>query len=313
MEGAVPAEAITDYPTANGNGFEHSNGYPQPQFESAELAMANGAMPEGGWSAEQIQDFIDVLEKHRLESESNGKYDQAQLAKIRIEQLRSHEEERRREELRSQHLADRLNVEEAHMKQLQEFNQFWDSKAAQFEEHAATLQSTLAARHKADLDSYMKKLQATTEPRKPKCSKELLNLRKIQDSFARQKNYSEAQYTQNQADVIQKRDEDAWRSTRDAKIAHLERQFVHKQDLEMGGLQKRIQSGREEQKQARKSELEILLQRYHNVKGGLESHQKIASQRMERHLNPRSPGRPGSAKTSPMPVGGKPKMAQTAR
>merc|ERR1711992_293832 len=73
-----------------------------------------------------------------------------------------------------------------------------------------------------------------------------------------------------------------WKQRREAKIAAQEEQFLHKQQLEMGGLLKRIQSGREEQKQARKSELERLLQRYHNVKTQLESQQRIIQQRVER-------------------------------
>ena len=51
----------------------------------------------------------------------------------------------------------------------------------------------------------------------------------------------------------------------------------------MHGLLKRIQSGREEQKHARKTELERLLQRYHNVKTQLESQQTIIRQRSEKY------------------------------
>ena len=47
-------------------------------------------------------------------------------------------------------LAERLGVEEAHMKELQEFNEIWDKKVADFEHHAANLQNTLAARHQQE-------------------------------------------------------------------------------------------------------------------------------------------------------------------
>merc|ERR1719183_2824217 len=74
-----------------------------------------------------------------------------------------------------------------------------------------------------------------------------------------------------------------WKAKREAKIATLEDQFVTKQNLEMQGLLKRIQSGREEQKQARKTELERLLQRYHNVKTSIESQQTIIRLRAEKY------------------------------
>merc|ERR1719359_2643122 len=206
-----------------------------------------------------ISDFLDVLEKHRLDCERQGKYDEAELAKVRLGQLRAHEENRRREELRSQQLAERLGVEEAHMKELQEFNEIWDKKVAEFEAHAANLQETLA----------------------------------------KQKKYAEAARTKGHADQMEAKEHDAWKTKRDAKISAMEEQFLHKQQLEMGGLLKRIQSGREEQKQARKGELERLLQRYHNVKTQLESQQKIIQQRVDKYPMAPAPGsmamsRPGT-------------------
>merc|ERR1712187_739444 len=89
--------------------------------------------------------------------------------------------------------------------------------------------------------------------------------------------------TKAQADQGEAKEHAMWKQKREAKISALEEQFLHKQQLEMGGLLKRISSGREEQKQARKSELERLLQRYHNVKTQLESQQKIIQQRVERY------------------------------
>lgn len=230
-----------------------------------------------------IQDFLEVLEKHRLDCEREGKYDEAELARSRLQQLREHEENRRREELRSQQLAERLGVEEAHMKELQEFNEIWDRKVAEFEAHAANLQNTLAARHKAEYQAYHDKIRKETEPRTPRWSKDLLNLRKIQETLAKMKKYAEAGKTKAQADRVEEKEHAMWKAKRDQKISALEDNFLHKQQLEMGGLLKRIGSGREEQKQARKSELERLLQRYHNVKTQLESQQKIIQQRVEKY------------------------------
>jgi len=240
-------------------------------------------MQEPGPDEAAIQDFLDVLEKHRLECEAQGKYEEAELAKTRLQQLRSHEENRRQEELRSQQLAERLGVEEAHMKELQEFNEIWDKKVADFEHHAANLQNTLAARHKQEHGAFMEKVRKETAPRTPRWSRELLNLRRIQETLAKQKKYSEAAKTKQEADTMEAKEHGAWKAKREAKIATLEDQFLQKQQAEMGGLLKRIQSGREEQKQARKTELERLLQRYHNVKTQLESQQTIIRLRSEKY------------------------------
>lgn len=230
-----------------------------------------------------IQDFLVVLEKHRLDCEKEGKYEEAELARTRLEQLKEHEENRRREELRSQQLAERLGVEEAHMKELQEFNEIWDRKVNEFEAHAENLRNTLAARHQAEHATSMERLRRETEPRTPRWSRDLLNLRKIQETLAKMKKYAEAGKTKAQADQVEAKEHAMWKEKRESKIRILEDQFLHKQRLEMEGLLKRIASGREEQKQARKSELERLLQRYHNVKTQLESQQKIIQQRVDRY------------------------------
>ena len=48
--------------------------------------------------------------------------------KLRLELLAEKAEAKRKEALRQRQLAQRLGVEEAHMKELQEFNQHWDQK-----------------------------------------------------------------------------------------------------------------------------------------------------------------------------------------
>merc|ERR1719475_28683 len=82
---------------------------------------------------------------------------------------------------------------------------------------------------------------------------------------------------------MEDREHRLWKEKRDLKIQGLLDQAMRKRELEMAGLLKRIASGREEQKQARKSELDRLLQRYQNVKTQLESQQKIIQQRVEKY------------------------------
>jgi len=43
-----------------------------------------------------VQDFLEFLEEHRKNCEKQGKYVEAEIAKNRLEELRLHEENRRR-------------------------------------------------------------------------------------------------------------------------------------------------------------------------------------------------------------------------
>jgi hypothetical protein len=62
-----------------------------------------------------------------------------------------HEENRRKEAMRSRQLAERLGVEEAHMLEYQQFNMDWDRKMGEFESHANDLVDAMRQRHQVSL------------------------------------------------------------------------------------------------------------------------------------------------------------------
>jgi cobalamin biosynthesis Mg chelatase CobN len=132
-----------------------------------------------------VQDFLEILEEHRKNCERQGKYVEAEIAKNRLEELKLHEENRRREAMRSRQIAERLGVEEAHMLEFQQFNLIWDRKMAEYEAHAEELVEAMKERHASELRNYQRKLLG--KEIRPKFSKDLLNLRKIQETLAKQK------------------------------------------------------------------------------------------------------------------------------
>jgi hypothetical protein len=89
--------------------------------------------------------------------------------------------------MRSRQIAERLGVEEAHMLEFQQFNMIWDQKMAEYETHAEELVEAMKERHAAELRDYQRRLM--TKQIRPKFSKDLLNLRKIQETLAKQKEY----------------------------------------------------------------------------------------------------------------------------
>lgn len=58
---------------------------------------------------------------------------EAEIAKNRLDELRAHEEKRRKEAMRARQIAERLGVEEAHMLEFQQFNRNWDKKMLDYE------------------------------------------------------------------------------------------------------------------------------------------------------------------------------------
>jgi hypothetical protein len=133
-----------------------------------------------------VNDFLLILEEHRKNCERQGKYVEAETAKKRLDELKVHEENRRKEAMRSRQIAERLGVEEAHMLEFQQFNQVWDRKMDEYERNVEELVVAMREKHKSELLAFQQKL-LERQHQKPKFSKDLLNLRRIEEHLARQK------------------------------------------------------------------------------------------------------------------------------
>ena len=138
-----------------------------------------------------VSDFLLILEEHRKNCERAGKYVEADIAKKRLAELRSHEESRQQENLRSRQVAQRLGIEEAHMLEFQQFNSMWDRTMKEYEERAGELLEAMRQRHELDLRELRQK-RAADAPAKVRQSSKLLDLRRTEGVLARQGEYAEA-------------------------------------------------------------------------------------------------------------------------
>lgn len=95
------------------------------------VARSSMADDDGDYEDTAVAEFLSILEEHRKNCERQGKYVEAEIAKNRLEELKLHEYNRRKEAMRSRQIAERLGVEEAHMLEFQQFNHIWDQKMAE--------------------------------------------------------------------------------------------------------------------------------------------------------------------------------------
>lgn len=237
--------------------------------------------PELAAEDQAVQDFLRILDEHRRHCEREGKYLEAETASRRLRELRHHEENRRRESMRSRQTAERLGIEEAHMLEFEQFNAIWEQRMQEYEKSAEEGLEKLKEKHLAEITAFQEEWQNKL-PRKPKLSKELLNMRKVQDTLAKQERYQEAQKIKFKAD-----EREAWELARlqdqlSQTLAGKEASIRNNQHKELTGLAKRIQRGRQEYKNLRQSELERRLQRYKNVKDDLTSKQTIETNTFNR-------------------------------
>mmetsp|Transcript_10924 Transcript_10924/g.19929 ORF Transcript_10924/g.19929 Transcript_10924/m.19929 type:complete len:241 (-) Transcript_10924:1601-2323(-) len=220
-----------------------------------------------------IEDFLQILEEHRKNCEQQGKYVEAEVAKKRFEELKSHEANRRRDTMKAQQVKEMLGVEEAHMLEYQQFNTQWDQKCNDYEEQWQNHIRAMKERHLDGLKEFQRKL--LEKQQKPKFSPVLLNYRQIEEHLARAKNYSEAHKVKTKADRMEAKETEQWNKLKQNEMFQQENQFKALKRQELSALQKRIKAGREEQRKRRQFALERLMQRYTNVKNELGTTQKL--------------------------------------
>lgn len=220
-----------------------------------------------------IADFLQILEAHRKNCEQQGKYVEAEVAKRRFHELKSHEANRRRESLKSQHERERVRVEDEHLMEYQKFNTQWDQKGREFDEQCQHQLNSMKERHLEELKEFQQKLLEKMQ--KPKWSPVLLDYRKIEEHLAKSKKYGEAHKYKSKADLLEAKEIEQWNRMKQNEMLHHENKFKSVKRQELNALQKRIKAGRDELKKRRQLTLEQLMQRYTNTMCELSASQRI--------------------------------------
>lgn len=210
-----------------------------------------------------------------------GKYVEAEMAKNRIAELKDQKKQKDLDELNIRQQNDCLELEETHIMEFNQFNQTWDQRMNEFQQHGLGLIKEKEELQHRELEDKAKELEETL-PNIFKPSAELLNLRQIERNLAKQKNYAEAHAVQVRCNKMEKKELRSFEDVREQKKLALEKELVKKQNNEMEALQKRIEAGESEQKKQRALELEKMFLRYQNVKKELENKHKVERQRMEK-------------------------------
>ncbi|KAK3289083.1 hypothetical protein CYMTET_3471 [Cymbomonas tetramitiformis] len=246
------------------------------------LTNAAKGPPAAGTEEAALDDFCKVLDEHRKQCEASAKYQEADVAMNRLNELRLHEENRQRQALRAKHIAERVRVEEAHTLEFNQFNAEWDRRMAEYDQKAAELEEAMKERQNEDLSEFRRKMAAAAV--RPRFSSDLLNMRKIQETLAKQKEYAEAHKVKLKADALEARELAKWNVHHQGRIGAQEDKHVYKQMVELEALQKRVLAGSDEHKRQRQADLHRILQRYQNVKTALEKQQTKETASRERAM-----------------------------
>jgi len=250
----------------NGHHRTKSSNVPTYESQSKTLNTAPQNIDE-----DNLPQYIEMLQEHQALCEKEGRYVEAEMAKQRLTELKKQLEAERREEAKARQIEERAQLEHEHIEEFKEFNNFWDKRMSEFDEQAQAIEEQMIVRHQEELGRFTEELDIAT-PLKPKDSPELLNLKKIQQSLAKKKDYIEAHKVQQRCMKLEKEETDKWLLIREKKILNQRAQLEQKHFNELNALRKRIMTGQDEQRKARSLELERLLQKYQNMRKELDTH-----------------------------------------
>lgn len=138
----------------------------------------------------------------------------------------------------------------------------------------------LTQKQAAEKETTLKELEDNI-PLIPKHSSETLNLKRIQETLVRNKEYKEAHAVQQKIAELEEEEKKTWGQERDAKIRQNMAALSKKQENEVFSFKKRAKSEFEEMKKQRAAKLESLIKKYQNLRKEIKIAHKLEKNRLD--------------------------------
>lgn len=171
-------------------------------------------------------------------------------------------------------------MEEAHLLEFDEFNRVWaDQIFLEFDRVTNEKQQAMLVRHVEELEQWTIDEQERVLLR-PKFSKQLLQLRTLQESFARVKDYASAERIKVQADSLMSFELSSLKAQWSAAISSKRHRFIDKQRKELAAYLGRRSDERNKLELRKRHELKSeIIQKYKNLQSELDlAHAKERNQ-----------------------------------
>lgn len=138
--------------------------------------------------------FYQILESHRKSCQREGRFDEAELTRQRIIELRSHEEAIKRSQLEARHKAERASLTEAHKMEMQTLSEKWEESVPQFEELAKETIMRLRDKHREELERFKEQKDREVDNMRRHPPPDVLNLKRRIESMAAAVTLTQGEY-----------------------------------------------------------------------------------------------------------------------
>ena len=231
-------------------------------------------------------DFFQILETHRKSCQREGRYDEAELTRLRILELRAHEEQTKKSHLQARHKAEKSSLLEAHKLEVSQLTENWNTEIMpKFEESARLAVSQIQEKHKIEMEELKRRQDIELEKMKAHPPSEILNLRKRMETFAAAGEYGDAKKVKAQLFEL----ETDWSTRLDEKVKEKWQdqidKIIEKHEKEFKNGISKLEKQRQLKMVQWKKDEEILDKRYNNVKSALMNQQKIEKQKLTKEFS----------------------------
>ena len=220
------------------------------------------------------------MDAQRKGHESTGNFLEADKVHQRILKLRQEQRKKREETLSQKQTKEIEDIEGAYQEELKLFNDDWDDRMQKYKAKCQESEDQLNQKQNNERETTTKSLEESI-PIIPKHSSEFLNLKRIQDTLVRNKEYKEAHTIQQKMIELEETEKLTWGEDRLAKIQQNLTSLGKVQENEMNSFRQKAKNGFEELKKQKASKLESLIKKYQNLRKEIKIAHKLEKNRLD--------------------------------
>ncbi|CAG9314818.1 unnamed protein product [Blepharisma stoltei] len=229
-------------------------------------------------NSDETDEIIKQLETQRTTYEKSGQFLEAEKVHQRILDLKADQKKRREDELSERQAKEAAELETTFEEEFKAFNDDWDNRMNTYKENCKEMEQQMRNKQENEFETTKKSLEETI-PIIPKHSSEYLNLKRIQDTLVRNKEYVEAHAIQQQMLELEENEKKDWGKDRDTQISLSLGTLAKRHEHEIEAFKLKASKGFDELKKLRASEMESLLKRYQNLKAEQKNNHKLQKNR----------------------------------
>jgi hypothetical protein len=198
----------------------------------------------------------------------------------RILKFRQEQKKKREETLTSKQAKELADIEAAYEAELKQFNDEWEDKMQKYKAKCQEDEDQLNQRQLNEKETTTKNLEDSI-PIIPKHSSEFLNLKRIQETLVRNKEYKEAHAIQQKMIELEEIEKLTWGDDRQAKIQQNLTALAKRQENEINSFRQKAKNGFDELKKQKAAKLESLLKKYQNLRKEIKIAHKLEKNRLD--------------------------------